>query len=109
MFPALAGNGEVLILGSAGRVEIVTFDHPRDGQKPGFLTVSFYLKASFVKSEIREVSFFRNWPISRFRRPYPTILTETARISRPENPVFTEEMDLSWDPGIRDYSHLIRC
>ena len=54
---------------SAGRVEIVTFDHREKVVFHGFWRDSFYLKASFPESEIGRVTFLRKWPGWIFRRP----------------------------------------
>ena len=48
----VALSGRVWPAVSAGRVEIATFGTSREVPKAGSLSVSFYLKACFVKSEI---------------------------------------------------------
>ena len=64
---------------SAGRVEIITFDTSRKCQKLGFCREAIYLKACFEESEIGDVKNRQVLDFWIFRRPYPTILTETAR------------------------------
>ena len=46
----------------------------------GFLTKAIYLKACFVKSEGKAGKSQQSWLFLRFRRPYPTLLTELAGI-----------------------------
>ena len=53
---------------------------------------AIYLKACFVESEIQSIkkrSFLAFW---EFRGRYPTLLTETAGICNPENPVLPHNL-----------------